>query len=582
MEPLETKAETTSWNEIAQSWDAVATAVREFFSTRDFKIQKPIVEGAPELFFGRIDDVFNSIRCPDKDPAKAREQTQLLRVFLARTRLSYAAGLMADKSDADADVAESIIAALEEALTVFREEDDALAVATALRFLGGRFLVRTRGTVIDNTRRAIDCWQRACALPPEANPLGITDLKLSLGDAYVILWENTGDEGPNEAIAAYEGALRELSQKRQPTEWAEAKIKLARALRWKGERDRAVDVSPALSAFKEASNIYKRKTHPKQWASVQLDIGDLFLESESDLPESKSDEGGRHDQAIAAYERALDVLKPKSDRSQWLRAKIGCANAYARRMSGDLRRGREKALSLVNEALSVLTKEKDFDHWLNAKTALGIIYLDRIIGRPADNLERAIEIFKEIKAEKALKSNRRAWARAMLNLGLAYARRVHGDPAENQELALESLEASMAVWSTLGDEAGLARTRSIQGEVLASRLRGPGKENFEHAIAAYRDALAAPVAPGGLELHRRISLGLGLLRSVSGGYSRNPGADFAEGVKELEQALSRTRPARRASKLGRREAYSWHRLSQERRLGKIAYRLSGCALHLFD
>ena len=73
---------------------------------------------------------------------------------------------------------------------------------------------------------------------------------------------------------------------------------------------------------------------------------------------------------------------------------MNLANAYSKRIRGDLRKNLERAIEGYEAALEVLTREALPVQWAGVQMNLATAYRRRIGGDPGENLERAIQGYR--------------------------------------------------------------------------------------------------------------------------------------------------------------------------------------------
>ncbi len=159
--------------------------------------------------------------------------------------------------------------------------DDALETARAARSV----LPRMRAPLL---------W--AMASLAEGNVLSL----IATPDAY------------RDAVAAYRGALEELTAESEPLEWAAAQYSLAQALRALARQGDADALADAVAAHRSALLGYTREHTPSDWALTQEQLGDTLAE------QGRRGEVNALRAAAAAYREALAVLTREQSIDEWL------------------------------------------------------------------------------------------------------------------------------------------------------------------------------------------------------------------------------------------------------------------------
>ena len=125
------------------------------------------------------------------------------------------------------------------------------------------------------------------------NDLGIALATLGARDS--------GTERLEQAVAAYQQALKERTRDRVPMDWAMTQNNLGNALRTLGERDSGTErLEQAVAAYQQALKEYTRDRVPMDWAMTQNNLGNALRTL------GERDSGTeRLEQAVAAYQQAL-------------------------------------------------------------------------------------------------------------------------------------------------------------------------------------------------------------------------------------------------------------------------------------
>ena len=123
-----------------------------------------------------------------------------------------------------------------------------------------------------------------------------------LGTALATLGErDSGTERLEQAVAAYQQALKERTRDRVPLDWAATQNNLGNALQALGARDSGTDrLEQAVAAYQQALKEYTRDRVPLDWAATQNNLGNAL----KTLGERDSDTE-RLEQAVEAFQQAL-------------------------------------------------------------------------------------------------------------------------------------------------------------------------------------------------------------------------------------------------------------------------------------
>ncbi|WP_254625971.1 CHAT domain-containing protein [Nostoc sp. TCL240-02] len=195
------------------------------------------------------------------------------------------------------------------------------------------------------------------------------------------------------------------------------------------------------------------------------------------------------EQAIAAYQFALQVYTHEAFRELWALTQYQLAVAYGKRIKGESIDNVELAISAYELALQVYTREAFPQQWAMTQNNLAVDYLYRIKGERADNLELAIaacELALQVYTRKAFPQD---WARTQNNLANAYRERIKGERADNLELAIAACELALQVYTRKAFPQDWARTQNNLANAYLYRIKGGKADNLEQAISAHKLAL---------------------------------------------------------------------------------------------
>ncbi len=173
--------------------------------------------------------------------------------------------------------------------------------------------------------RAVLCYREALSLIPEgALPQVRAEIALNLGILYQEM--ANGQRGPLlEAAKCYQAALLTLTREEQPELYALAHNNLALAylampLTTASDQLR---MAIAVQSLREALKVYRRTSHPEQWASAQLNLANALQHLPSAHPRENLA------QAVELYEELLAVRDPVQDPLGYARLLANQGNALA-------------------------------------------------------------------------------------------------------------------------------------------------------------------------------------------------------------------------------------------------------------
>ncbi|MEM9924517.1 MAG: CHAT domain-containing protein, partial [Cyanobacteria bacterium P01_D01_bin.50] len=268
-----------------------------------------------------------------------------------------------------------------------------------------------------------------------------------------------------------------------PQYWATTQNNLGSAYTNRIKGDKADNIENAIAAYNAALEIYTRKDFPQDWAMTQNNLGEAYRNR------IKGDKADNIEKAIAAYNAALEIRTRNDFPQDWAMTQNNLGNAYWERIKGDKADNIEKAIAAYNAALEIYTR-KDFPQsWATTQNNLGVAYKERIKGDKAENIENAIAAYNAALEIRTRKDFPYEWAQTQNNLGIAYSERIKGDKADNIENAIAAYNAALEITTPKDFPAYWAGTQNNLGIAYSDRIKGDKAENIENAIASFEAAL---------------------------------------------------------------------------------------------
>ncbi len=189
----------------------------------------------------------------------------------------------------------------------------------------GQLAGRRRAMPGEPAAQAIQEYQQALVLAGDS-PLGAlrAELWLNLGMAHHERAEGQR-EALQQAVRCYQRALNELSLEEQPEGYALAHNNLALAYLAMPmyEAGDHLRMAIAVQSLREALRVYRKHTHPEQWASAQLNLANALQYLPSSHPQENLI------QAVQMYEALLEVRSKTDDPVGYARLLSNQANALA-------------------------------------------------------------------------------------------------------------------------------------------------------------------------------------------------------------------------------------------------------------
>ena len=300
-----------------------------------------------------------------------------------------------------------------------------------------------------------------------------------LANALRILGEQSGQNQPlEEAVTAYQEALKERTRERVPLDWAATQNNLGNALLRLGEREiGTARLEEAVKAYQEALKERTRERVPLDWATTQNNLGNAL----GSLGERKSGTA-RLEEAVKAYQEALKEWTRERVPLDWAMTQNNLGAALLRlgeRESGTARM--EEAVKAFQEALKEYTRERVPLDWAATQNNLGAAL--RSLGERESGtarLEEAVKAYQEALKERTRKRVPLDWAATQNNLGNALLRlgeRESGtarleEAVKAYQEALEVFEPAQATYFVELTKANLQKAEALLRERSHAGDRG--------------------------------------------------------------------------------------------------------------
>jgi tetratricopeptide (TPR) repeat protein len=292
-----------------------------------------------------------------------------------------------------------------------------------------------------------------------------------------------------QAVAAYNEALKERTRERVPLQWAQTQTGLGDALLSLGERESGTArLEEAVQIYRAALEERARDRVPLDWAATQAGLGDALAA----LGERESGTA-RLEEAVTAYRGALEEETRQRVPLQWAAAQNNLGLALLRlgeRESGTVRL--EEAVEAFYAALEEWTRERVPLQWAAAQNDLGTVLL-RMGERESGTakLEEAVMAYRAALGEWRREQVPLQWATTQSNLGAALMRLGERESGTARlEEAVAAFRALLEGWTREQVPLYWAATQNNLGAALLSLGDREGATaRLEEAVAAYRAAL---------------------------------------------------------------------------------------------
>ncbi|MER2508825.1 MAG: tetratricopeptide repeat protein [Amaricoccus sp.] len=306
----------------------------------------------------------------------------------------------------------------------------------------------------------------------------------------------TGTALFEEALAAYQSALRIRTRDRNPHDWAVVQNNLGNVLARLGARGAGTtQLEEAVAAFRSSLEERTRDRDPREWVMTQTNLaGALTL-----LAERGGDVAYLRE-AVRVLEAVLDERTRCQAPLAWAAAQcnLGSVRAVLGRDLGDTAL-LEKALAAYRSSLEVFTREHTPTDWASVQNNLGTALLtlaEREAG--TSRLEEAVAAHYaalEVRNRERLPSD---WAASQLNLGAALSELGARSMCVAQlESAIAAYQAALTVWTSESEPRSWAMSQNNIGNALLKldTLQADSIKLAE-AVSAYKAALAIRTQDG--------------------------------------------------------------------------------------
>ncbi len=148
------------------------------------------------------------------------------------------------------------------------------------------------------------------------------------------------------------------------------------------------NIEQAIGAYQQALRVYSRAAFPEQWAALQNNLGIAYADR---VRGSRAD---NLELAISAHESALEVYSCADFPQQWAATLNNLGAAYLERTRGARAENVERAIAHYESVLTIYTAEAFPEQWAAVQNNLGAAYSDRMQGKRIDNLVQAAAAYE--------------------------------------------------------------------------------------------------------------------------------------------------------------------------------------------
>ncbi|SMF30675.1 hypothetical protein SAMN06265365_13737 [Tistlia consotensis] len=229
------------------------------------------------------------------------------------------------------------------------EEAEASAAEKAEMLMEIAMGLQQKPRAVEDLEAAVELYGKALEICPDDLPLLAARIRARLGTALLA----TPAEGPEpieQARDAFQAALGVLAGEGLDEEIAEAEMNLGLALQSLAGLGRA-RMQDAIGAYQRALRTFDRKRHPKEFAILQNNLATAFLS----IPFTDERSKMREALAVQAFEEGLKVVTLVDHPSEYAMLQNNLGNALQYVSSSHRVENGLRALEAYDEALKVRT-----------------------------------------------------------------------------------------------------------------------------------------------------------------------------------------------------------------------------------
>lgn len=243
-----------------------------------------------------------------------------------------------------------------------------------------------------------------------------------------------------------------------------------------------------------------RLLNPQWWAGIQIQLGYGLQNT------SSGDRTTNIENAIVAYQRALEVMTYRSMPHEWVRTICHLSSAYLQRLYGEQAENAEIAITICLKALEEFVPPVMLhDLWGPKETVtisamppygagdifdqLAIACLRRHYGDRAKNIERAINAYWQALFTTSRETEPAKWAATKLNMANACLMRIEGNRADNINKAIANCQDALEVLDRQSAPEDWTKITSTLASAYLLRPEGNHQENVKQAIDLYKEVL---------------------------------------------------------------------------------------------
>lgn len=272
------------------------------------------------------------------------------------------------------------------------------------------------------------CKESLKLLPFHDDPISSTRIEVWLGVGLLELAKTDGSVNVKQALNYFHDALKLISLKNYPKEWAKINVLVASAL-LKIKDSRAQNVEKAISHCLQSCQVFTEIEYPNKWATIQGLLCEAYIER---VYQEKAD---NLEKAIFFGERAMNILYQQKDQEKWISNMINLGVAYRQRPLGLKRHNHLKAIQFFDAGLKYCIQGQE--QWARIHFCKGDLFHDQIVDGSIDRLNQALLHYKKALKFYSKKRFPHEWASVQHNLGSLYINLIDRSPKKYLNLAIK-------------------------------------------------------------------------------------------------------------------------------------------------
>lgn len=185
-------------------------------------------------------------------------------------------------------------------------------------------------------------------------------------------------------------------------------------------------------------------------------------------------ESGEFYKAVDCYQKSLTLAREINSHISEIESLLYLGHVYYERIKGDRKENLENAINAYNSALEVCSHKNFPEKWTQIQNGLGNAYIKRIKGEKVENIELAIACYQAALKVYTRQGFPYEWADTCKNIGNAYTAKTHGnnlnyiDCLHNIEYAILFYQDALEIYTSdnFPDESAIIREKLSEAHYL--------------------------------------------------------------------------------------------------------------------